>query len=129
MAPLRLNKQKQFGFTLVEVLIALAILAISLSAIIHAVNTNIANTKRIQDLSFAEWVLDDAVGLMTLGIIKASGNEIHQQTIMGNNTWIWQANVNPSEFPALQDVRLSIQLGRNDNISLETVIPLPKKST
>ena len=44
------------GFTLIEVLIALAILAIALTAVIEATSKNIQNTLYLQNKTIASWV-------------------------------------------------------------------------
>jgi general secretion pathway protein I len=44
------------GFTLLEVLVALAVLAIAMGAIINAATQSIASTAYLRDQTFASWV-------------------------------------------------------------------------
>lgn len=53
---MRLSANKRAGFTLIEVLIALAILSISLTAIIKATSQNIKDTAYLQEKTLALWV-------------------------------------------------------------------------
>ena len=44
------------GFTLIEVLVATAIIAIALGAIIHSASLGVANLTYLRDKTFAHWV-------------------------------------------------------------------------
>ena len=53
------HRKKQLGFLLVEILVALAILAIPLAAITRAVSQAIDTTAALRDRSIALWVAQD----------------------------------------------------------------------
>jgi len=54
------------GFTLVEVLVALAIVAIALAAGLRAAGTLTANTERLARVSAAQWCADNALANLRL---------------------------------------------------------------
>lgn len=110
------------GFTLIEVLIALTILAISLTAISHATNMNITNTKRLHDLTIAGWVMDDALNAIELGVIKAPTGEIKQRSTMADDKFEWQANINPSQIDGLNKVKLSVEISPGYALETNTLI-------
>ena len=55
------------GFTLIEVLVALAIVAVALSAGIKAAGALINNAQRLADVSAAQWCADNELAGMKLG--------------------------------------------------------------
>ncbi len=54
------------GFTLIEVLVAVAIVAIVLAAGSRAGGTVLANAQRLQDVTFAQWCADNQLTEMKL---------------------------------------------------------------
>jgi general secretion pathway protein I len=62
--------KQQRGFTLIEVLIALAILSIALTAIIKATSQNIRDTAYIQHKMIAHYVALDVINAARAGLIN-----------------------------------------------------------
>lgn len=85
----------QYGFTLIEVLIALLILAIALIAVTKATQDSIRDTARVQDRIIAQWVGLNVISRMQIGLISppkidsASENTVK----MMNQNWRWRAAV------------------------------------
>ncbi len=63
-------RRQMTGLTLIEVLIALAIISISLTAIIKAVTQNIRATTYLQSKSIALWIGQEIMNDVQLGVIK-----------------------------------------------------------
>ena len=82
------SHQPSQGFTLVEVLIALVILAISLTALVKASSSDIENTTYLQNKALAHLVGQEAVTLIKLNAIGFTGNETNQETLLVANTGI-----------------------------------------
>lgn len=61
---------KSAGFTLIEVLVALAIVSIALTAVIKVSSQNIKNTFYIQEKTIALWVASDIINEVRAGLIK-----------------------------------------------------------
>lgn len=79
------------GFTLIEVLIALMILAISLTAIVKASSTDIKNTQYLKEKALANLVALEAFELIKMHSIAFLGNKTEQKTTLANQNWFWQA--------------------------------------
>lgn len=58
------------GFTLIEVLVALAIVAITLAAGIKAAGALTNNTERMVDVSAAQWCADNALNNLRLAQVR-----------------------------------------------------------
>jgi len=59
-------KARQAGFTLLEVLIALTVLALSLGAVIQATGDYTVNQAYLRDRTFAEWVARNQLATLLL---------------------------------------------------------------
>ena len=81
---------KYSGFTLIEVLLALAIIAIAFTALLKATSQDIAATTRIKDKTISHWVATQGITLIQLGLLSSSNNqEISQVTTLFNQRWFW----------------------------------------
>lgn len=89
----------QRGFTLIEVLIALAILAISLTAIVKATSSNVKNTKRVEEQAISHWVQMHAIAMLQLKLLAPDTSVISQKTRFLNQSWFWQAKIEKTTLP------------------------------
>ncbi len=67
--------RKVSGMTLIEVLIALAIIAISLTAIIKAASQNIRGTDYLQNKTISLWVGQEIMREAQLGLLSVPEND------------------------------------------------------
>lgn len=96
------------GFTLIEVLIALAILSIALTAIIKATSTDIQSTSYLKDKATARWVALEAKHLIELNAIAFEENEAKQVTHMLEKDWHWSAQKYPSSIAHMLNIHLTV---------------------
>lgn len=95
---------KHSGFTLIEVLIALAILAIALTALVKATSNDIEDSIRIKDKNIALWVAATNINRIKLGLTQENQGE----TKMFGQTWYWQANQTNTPAKNIQRLILSV---------------------
>jgi len=96
------------GFTLLEVLVALAVVAIALSAIIKITADYTENVRYLRDKTFASWI---ASNVMTE--IQLSGKpfaEKQGKTVMAQQIWHWQATIQNTADENLQRVTIQVKL-------------------
>ena len=84
--------KKQLGLTLIEVLIALAIVAIAMTAIIKSTGQNIRGTNYLQDKSIAMWVGKQVLNEARVGLLVIPGapDKLKAKTTMLGSDWYWQ---------------------------------------
>lgn len=106
--PPALKKPQFSGFTLIEVLVSLAIIAIALTAIIKATSTNISNTTRVKSKAISHMVQMNAVSMLQLNLIPISGQTINQSTVMFHQKWYWKARVLPTPSYHIKQLLITI---------------------
>lgn len=93
------------GFTLIEVLMALAILAIALTAIIKATSQNIKDTVYLQNKTIAAMVGTQALNEARAGLIKLPTKE---ETEFLNRTWPWEGTQEDTPNPHIKKIAVTV---------------------
>ncbi len=104
------NTSASSGFTLIEVLVALAILSIALTAIIKATAQNVKDSVYLQNKAIANWVGTEIVNEMRAGIIKPplQPDTLDVKTnILGQN-WVSKAYYIQSPNPHIRELHVDI---------------------
>ncbi len=101
--------KNNLGFTLIEVLIALAIVGIALTAIIKSTSQNIRDTQYLQQKVIANWVAMRIINEARAELIDLSkSNEISDETEMLATFWTWRATVEPTPNPKIQALHVAV---------------------
>ena len=116
------------GFTLLEVLVALAVLAIAMAALIKVSGSNASNAAYLKEKTFAHWVAVNKANELRLADTWPSVGTSKGTVFMAEQEWRWQVKV--SNTPDKNVRRLDIQVNREGaegsaaNISAFTGRPL-----
>ena len=95
------------GFTLLEVLIALAIVAMSVGALLGTVTSSASNVIYLKDKTLAEWVaLNRLTEVRIDGSMPDPGRRIGN-TVMGGIRWEWMEEV--TELPVEGMLRIEVR--------------------
>jgi general secretion pathway protein I len=117
MASVDANSQR--GFTLVEILVSLAILSIILGALIQAAGANASNAARLRDRAVAEWVANNRLAeLQLVQSFPEIGSRTGDEEIFGTR-WYWKTIVQKVEDEDLRRVDIEV---RRDEDSKNPVI-------
>ncbi len=93
---------RQKGFTLLEMVVALGIVAVALSAAMKGVGSYISNAGHLRDMTMAHWVASNQVTELQLSKKWPSvGTTLKGTAEMGGIEWYWTITV--SEPPAPDD--------------------------
>jgi general secretion pathway protein I len=103
-----MNRHRSGGFTLIEVLIALMILAISLTAIVKATASDIQNTYYLKQKSIANLVAAEAFQLIKMHAVVLNANNTDQKKAMANDTWFWHAIKRPIETKNISKIIIEV---------------------
>jgi general secretion pathway protein I len=112
------------GFTLIEVLVALVIVAVGMSVLMGTLTSSAKTVVYMQDKTFAEWVALNQVAsvriLLQRGQVPPVGKS-NGDIEFANQTWHWAQEVVASQVPGI--VRIDVKVrpkgigGSNDDDS------------
>ena len=114
--------QTQRGFTLLEILIALAVLAVALSAIIKSSSDFTGSHVHLQARSMANWVARNVLVEFQLNGEWPRVGERKGTMEMGHQEWRWVARISQTEETQLR--RIDVEVSTVDSDSEQPVTTL-----
>lgn len=107
--------RKQAGLTLIEVLIALAIVGIAMTAVIKAASQNIKSTAYLQNKTAAMWVGLEVINEVRANLIRLDSTSRNQKltTDMLGHDWYWQ--LEEDETPNKNIKKMRVKVFENEN--------------
>lgn len=114
-----LNRSHSKGLTLIEVLIALAILSIAMTAVIKATSQNIRATTYLQDKTIALWVGQEVLSEAQVGIISLTSDtdRIKQTRTMLGKEWYFTDAQEDTPNKHIKKIRVQVFASREDEAS------------
>jgi len=103
-------KHRQSGLTLIEVLIALAIVAISFAALIKTIYSDTKNTQRLEEKILGHFVAMNTANAIRIGQIKISSttSQLKGKTTLLDKNWQWQVKATPSPYPQTKQIDVKV---------------------
>lgn len=96
------------GFTLIEVLIALAIVSIALMGVIKVSAYHIKAAEHLKQKTLAHWVGLQAIYSIQLGLVTVPTS--HEQTKMLNQIFFWSAEPAKTQDPHVHKIIITVSL-------------------
>ena len=98
------------GFTLVEVLVALAVLTIALAAVVRALSQSIDTTASLRDHTVAQWVAQNRLATHQAMRDFPAQDTTEGDAEMAGRTWHWREQVTaaPGEA-AMRQIRIEVR--------------------
>jgi len=109
------------GMTLIEVLVALVIIAVALSAAIRSVNAGVSNTDYLKQKSFAHWVAMNSVAEQQVKVFKGVKNE-WAETELAGRSWHINTKAIVTGDKSILRVETKVYRERNDESALADII-------
>ncbi|GAB1265569.1 GspI family T2SS minor pseudopilin variant LspI [Aurantivibrio infirmus] len=115
----------QKGFTLIEVMVALFVVAIALPALMSQVVTQVDATAYIRDKTYANWVAQNQIEIqrveyeLTEKLLR--GTAIGQSELAGR-TWYWQIKSEQTAVPSMWRQSVIVGLDEKDLTEDNTLV-------
>ncbi len=113
---------KQCGMTLLEVLIALAIFAITMTALLSALTGLTGQQTQLVQKTFAHYVAQNRLAEARLAEQWPSEGVTRGSAEMANQEWFWVQTVKPTSNDTLRRVEIEVRLDESrDNALVQLV--------
>jgi len=97
------------GFTLLEVMVALAVITLGLAAVIKTVTSTTSNTIHIRDKTFAYWVAQNQIAEIELTSGSPKKGFTDGEEELAGLTWHWTRKIEGTEDPDTNRVELTVR--------------------
>ena len=104
------------GFTLIEVMVAFMIIALSLFAIFESTATLTWQSAYLKEKTIANWVAQNQVALYRAKKTWSNVSNLSGQVIMANVEWDWKMQIGETENPNVRKIDVEVFLDGDDAI-------------
>ena len=119
----RKSPERSKGFTLLEVLVALAVIAFSLAAAASAVSGNARNASGLQQRTYAHWVAMNRMAELHVYNKWPSVGTTKGSDLMARHEWFWAIKVTktPDKKDLVRRVDIMVRPSEDDESPLVTL--------
>jgi general secretion pathway protein I len=108
------SNAKTNGFTLLEVLVAMAILAITLGTIIKTVSSYANNASYLKERTLAQWIAENKAAEYQLKKEFPAPGRKEGEIDMANQQWQWQVKISTTQDTRLRRLDISVYTESGD---------------
>ena len=109
-------RNREDGFTLVEVMVALSIVALSLLAIAASMNQMIDAANTMRERTYASWIAQNKITELRLANEQAEVSTSDGEIDYANTTWAWTADVSETGIEGFFRVDVSVSLAGSEYV-------------
>ena len=96
------------GFTLIEVVVAVAVIAIGLAATINTVSSVSHNTAVLNERIIATWVAQNALARHVLNLDNNEATDAQGEQRIAQIDWLWEKTLHPTEDQNIRRVDIKV---------------------
>ena len=100
--------RRQRGFTLIEVMVALVIVALALAAVAASMGQMIDTANTMRERTFASWIAQNKIAEMRLAGVMPEVGESDGEVDFANTAWSWTADVSETGVENLMKVDVTV---------------------
>ncbi|WP_405118481.1 type II secretion system minor pseudopilin GspI [Pseudomonas leptonychotis] len=102
--------KRSAGFTLLEVLVALAIFAMVAASVLTATARSLQTAARLEDKTLAMWIADNRLTELQLAPSPVADGREQGELDFAGRRWQWQSEVQATSEPDMRRVTLWVAL-------------------
>jgi len=103
------------AFTLIEVMVALAIISLSLTAVAAKMGRMIDTSNAMRERTYASWIAQNKITELRLANVLPEVSATSGEIEYANTTWYWRAEIAESGIENLYRVNVTIFYPDNDS--------------
>jgi general secretion pathway protein I len=117
-----MNARRSRGFTLMEMLVAVAVVAIALGAIIGNAARYADSAAGLRDKTIALLVARNRMAELELGSSWPDTGRANEDVEMGGIKWTWRTEVKPTQDPTLRRIDIRVEKkGERSGVAFATL--------
>lgn len=121
--------KRTHGMTLLEVMVALVIFAMTATAVMKAAGEHLSSVGQIEEITFATWVANNRLTQLHLESSWPPKNNQKGSEQMAGRTWYWQQKVLATNDKDLRSVEISVGLDKQYVSNITSVTSYLAKPT
>lgn len=110
------ERRRGAGFTLIEVMVALAIAALGLAAVAAAISQKVDAAAAMQDRTYASWIAQNKITELRLANVVPEVDETTGEVDYAGLEWEWRANVSETGVENLFRVDVSVGFAGSEDV-------------
>ena len=112
---------RSHGFTLLETLVALAIVALGMMAVQTQLNRYVVGAVFIENKVLASWIASNRIAELSVAPQWPALGETREELEFAQRIWIWRAEISETPVENLRRVDVSVVLANQPERTLHTV--------
>ncbi len=109
-----MNSAKSKGFTLIEVMVALAIAALGLAAVAASVSQMIDAASSMRQRTYADWIAQNKIAEMRLLNVVPETSSTSGELMYAGSEWGWRATVSETGIENLFRLDVAVSIAANE---------------
>ncbi|MEY8216092.1 MAG: type II secretion system minor pseudopilin GspI [Colwellia sp.] len=115
------KKQKNTGFTLIEVMLAMAVFSIAGLALLSAASNNARHIGHLENKMLASWVASNQLVATRLVNTWPPKNNLKGNVELAGRTWFWQQRVLKTNDKDLRAIEMEVRLKEDDKLAITSL--------
>ncbi len=102
--------RKVCGFTLLEVMVALLVIALGIGAVINTTSESGWKSSQLRQKTIASWVAQNQIALYRAKRTWSNKTNLSGDVDMANATWRWEMKISGTDDPSLRLIDVDVYL-------------------
>lgn len=121
--------RKSIGFTLIEVMLAMAVFAIAGVALLGAADNNLRNLGQLEQKTVASWVASNQLVAATLNETWPPKNNLKGSVEMAGTEWFWLQKTVRTTDSNMRQVTMEVRLNEKDEYAITSLTTFIAKNS
>jgi general secretion pathway protein I len=113
------SRRSGSGFTLIEVMVALAIAALSLTGVAAAISQMVDSASSMRERTYASWIAQNKIAELRLANVEPEVSENSGELEYAGQSWSWRTTISETGVEHLFRVDVAVSRGDSEDVVRE----------